>query len=140
MEDLGAHAGRRVVDNGVSTTPDSTLAALESVAEPVTLLVGGQLKRGLPVDPLVRAAARRGTTVVAFGSAAGELVDRFGAEGVDARAVDTVAEAVRTGLALTPRGGTLLFSPACASFDAYLNFRERALEFRRRLAGADEPR
>jgi UDP-N-acetylmuramoylalanine-D-glutamate ligase len=34
-------------------------------------------------------------------------------------------------------GEALLFSPAAASFDAYLNFRERALAFRRALPPID---
>jgi UDP-N-acetylmuramoylalanine-D-glutamate ligase len=36
-------------------------------------------------------------------------------------------------------GEELLFSPACASFDAYRNFRDRALAFRRALPKADPP-
>lgn len=44
-QSLGRIDGIHVVDNGVSTTPDSTLAALESVPEPCTLMLGGQAKR-----------------------------------------------------------------------------------------------
>ena len=131
---LGELQGRRVLDNGVSTTPDSTLAALESLAGPVTLLLGGQRKRGLDFEPLARAAAARAARVVTFGASAGELRDRFAAAGCDARAVDLLDEAARTALSITEPGGDLLFSPACASFDAYLNFQERALHFRRALA------
>ena len=35
--------------------------------------------------------------------------------------------------------GPVLFSPACASFDAYANFRARALAFRAALPDADGP-
>ena len=45
----------------------------------------------------------------------------------------SVEDAAARGLDLTPEGGTLLFSPACASFDAYPNFRARALAFRAAL-------
>jgi UDP-N-acetylmuramoylalanine-D-glutamate ligase len=34
----------------------------------------------------------------------------------------------------------LLFSPACASFDQYANFKERALAFRRSLPARDAAR
>jgi UDP-N-acetylmuramoylalanine--D-glutamate ligase len=50
-QDLGVHGGRRVWDNGVSTTPDSTIAVLRSLARPLVVLIGGQ-KKNLPLDEL----------------------------------------------------------------------------------------
>ncbi|MDA1264879.1 MAG: UDP-N-acetylmuramoyl-L-alanine--D-glutamate ligase [Planctomycetota bacterium] len=130
VESLGEVRGVRVVDNGVSTTPDSTLSALETIDGPCTLLMGGQSKEGLPFDGLVAAVRDRGTRIVAFGKAAPALVAAFG-EVVEVAA--SVEDAAARGLDLTPEGGTLLFSPACASFDAYPNFRARALAFRAAL-------
>ncbi|MEE8469615.1 MAG: UDP-N-acetylmuramoyl-L-alanine--D-glutamate ligase [Planctomycetota bacterium] len=135
-EPLPDRDGRAVLDNGVSTTPDSTLSALESVQGTCTLLVGGQLKRDLPLTQLARAVAARGARAVAFGSGAGELAEAFADAGAMVEAVDTLQEAVTRGWAATPRGGTLLFSPACASFDAYPNFQARALAFRAALETA----
>ena len=126
---LGEAGGVRVVDNGVSTTPDSTVAALGEVTDPCTLLVGGRRKRSLAFDDLVTAARERRVRVVAFGEAGGELAQLFGEGGVEARAVAGVEEAVEHGLEGTPAGGVLLFSPACSSFDAYPNFRSRAAAF-----------
>ena len=94
------------------------------------MLVGGQLKRDLPLTDLARAVAQRGARAVTFGKGAGELAEAFAQAGAMVEAVDTVEEAVTRGLAATPLGGTLLFSPACASFDAYPNFQARALAFR----------
>ncbi len=133
LEDLGEHAGRRVLDNAVSTTPDSTIAALRSLAGPCTLLCGGQAKR-LPLDELAAELARRGDAVVTFGAAAGELERAFAAAGARAVAGGALADAVALALERTPAGGTLLFSPACASFDAFANFRARAEAFRAALA------
>jgi UDP-N-acetylmuramoylalanine--D-glutamate ligase len=47
------------------------------------------------------------------------------------------AEAAREGLSWARAGDTVLFSPACASFDAHANFKERALVFRGALGAAD---
>ena len=41
-----------------------------------------------------------------------------------------MADAVETAWSKSNAGDALLFSPAAASFDAYRNFRERALDFR----------
>lgn len=133
LQDLGQIDGRRVVDNGVSTTPDSTLAALEGLHGPCTLLIGGQDKLGLPFTGLAARAAELRTHVITFGAAGKDLARRFNDAGTSAEAVETVEQAAAAGLRATPEGGTLLFSPACASFDAYSNFRARALAFRTAL-------
>src|SRR5262245_22080784 len=64
LEDLGFFDGHRVIDNGVSTTPDSTLSALLSMRPGFTLLVGGKAK-ALPVDELVDACRGRARRVIA---------------------------------------------------------------------------
>lgn len=132
MQDLGTYAGHRVWDNGVSTTPDSTLAVFGSLAPGFTLLVGGKHK-DLPLDDLIEAARGRVRRVVSFGKAAELLRDAFAAAGIPAQAVETVPQAVETALEGLREGEELLFSPACASYDQYLNFQERAQAFRHSL-------
>jgi UDP-N-acetylmuramoylalanine--D-glutamate ligase len=136
LEDLGERAGLRVVDNGVSTTPDSTLAALAEVAPRATLLIGGQAKRGLAWGPLAALARERGALAIAFGASADEIAQAFGEAGAAVETVPGVQAAVARAFAADrPRAGAgpVLFSPACASFDAYPNFRARALAFRAAL-------
>ncbi|MEX1026195.1 MAG: UDP-N-acetylmuramoyl-L-alanine--D-glutamate ligase [Planctomycetota bacterium] len=131
-QDLGLWAGRRVVDNGVSTTPDSTAAVLLEQPAGTVLLAGGAAKR-LPLEGLARLAAARDVRTFAFGAAAQRLADAWRAAGAHVEPEPTFAAAVERAFRATPVGGTLLFSPACASFDAFPNFRERALTFRRLL-------
>jgi UDP-N-acetylmuramoylalanine--D-glutamate ligase len=130
MEDLGVVRGHRVWDNGVSTTPDSTLSALESLAGPCVLLCGGRSKAELPLAELAERARGRVRCVAAFGESAPLLAERFGAAGVPAVPRPTLREALAAAFESAEPGDALLFSPACASFDAYTNFRERALELR----------
>lgn len=132
LEDLGTYRGHRVWDNGVSTTPDSTISALLALEPGATLLVGGKPK-ALELDELVRVARDRARRVVVFGAAASAFPAAFRAAGVETWGAPTVEGAVEEAFARMGPGEELLFSPACASFDAYLNFRERALAFRRAL-------
>lgn len=132
MQDLEPHRGRRIVDNGVSTTPDSTISALELLPAKTVLLVGGKAK-DLPLDQLVELAERRETHVVAFGADGPRLARVLNEGGARAELVVDFDRAVERAVRRTPIGGTLLFSPACASFDAFSNFRERALRFRETL-------
>ena len=128
MQDLGVRGGVRVIDNGVSTTPDSTAAVLCDVPPTSLLLLGGQAKR-LDYSPLARAVAGRELRVFVFGAARNLLESVLAEAGVEARAFDTLEDATAAALGSAPSGGVLLFSPACASFDAFTNFRARAERF-----------
>ncbi|TAJ08071.1 MAG: UDP-N-acetylmuramoyl-L-alanine--D-glutamate ligase, partial [Planctomycetota bacterium] len=136
MQELGVRAGHRVIDNGVSTTPDSTLAALADMREPVVLLCGGKAKN-LPLDELVECARSKVALALCFGAAAEPLARAFAARGVDAQAVADVPTAVARAFERAREGQAILFSPACASFDAYLNFEQRAQHFRACLPPRD---
>jgi UDP-N-acetylmuramoylalanine--D-glutamate ligase len=132
-QDLGTvgHAKIRVIDNAISTTPDSTRSVLRSLVGPVTLLVGGRSK-GQDPSRMVAEAKRNTAKVLCFGEAAEELQAAFAGAGLDAYAFATMEEAVQratTDLA----SPTLLFSPACSSFDAFSNFEQRAKAFRQAL-------
>lgn len=132
LEDLGTFRGVRVIDNGVSTTPDSTLGVFPSIAPGFTLLVGGKAKN-LPLEEMIAESRGRVARVVAFGSARDLFAQAYRAAGFEAHAAATVEEAVAIAFAHLSAGETLLFSPACASFDAYLNFQDRAQAFRKAL-------
>ena len=42
---------------------------------------------------------------------------------------DTLNDAFDSAISIATQGDTILFSPACASFDQYLNFEERGKHF-----------
>lgn len=138
LEPLAPVAGHPVWDNGVSTTPDSTVSALLALDPGLTLVAGGAPK-DLPLDELLRVASQRARRVVLFGAAAPRWSPRFRATGLEVHAVPDVPAAVALALERAAPGEALLFSPAAASFDAYPNFRARAEEFRRALARPLEP-
>lgn len=136
LEDLGVRRGHRVWDNGVSTTPDSTISVLRSIAPGCTLLCGGQAK-SLPLEELVLVARGRARRAIVFGHSADAFGAAFRAAGIEVLSAASVESAVETAFEEMEKGEELLFSPAAASFDAYLNFRERAWAFRRALPPLD---
>lgn len=138
LEDLGIVAGRRVHDNGVSTTPDSTISALRSLAPGCTLLAGGRAKR-LPLEELAAVCAEHTARVVAFGEARTLFGDAFEAAGARVERAETLEAAVELAFAGTDPGDEILFSPAGSSFDAFGNFRERAAAFREAVARQNRP-
>jgi UDP-N-acetylmuramoylalanine--D-glutamate ligase len=132
MQDLGIFRGHRVVDNGVSTTPDSTISAVLSMRPGFTLLLGGKPKN-LPLAELAAALRGRARRVGVFGAAVGSFPGPLRAAGLECFEARALADVLAEAFARMAPEEELLFSPACASFDAYLNFRERALAFRAAL-------
>lgn len=131
MQDLGNFQGVRVIDNGVSTTPDSTVSLLRSLPGTSVLIAGGKAK-DLPIDELRDEIAAKVDTLILFGDTADDWSGQLQGRRATLTA-PSVEEAVHLGLTLAARGDTLCFSPAAASFDAFANFRERAKTFRAAL-------
>lgn len=139
LQDLGAFAGHRVWDNGISTTPDSTISALLALDGRPALLCGGQAKADLSLDELAKVAARRARRAVTFGASAEPLAEALRAAGVEVLAVRELAAAVEALWQRLEPGEPVLFSPACASFDAFRNFGDRARHFRECVARLASP-
>jgi UDP-N-acetylmuramoylalanine--D-glutamate ligase len=129
LQDLGLFSGRRVIDNAVSTTPDSTISALRALPHGTVLVLGGRLK-SLPLEELASVARERVAHAVAFGEGGPNFAAALRAGGIPVDVVATVEEAVARALQRGVPGANVLFSPAGSSFDAYGNFEERAAAFR----------
>jgi UDP-N-acetylmuramoyl-L-alanine---L-glutamate ligase len=130
------------IDDSISTTPESTLAALEAFANrDVVLLAGGQ-DRGQDYTGLAEALARRGAAVVGMPTTGGRIVGAARAAGLPAeRAFDAgdLESAVERAIELAVPGGVILLSPAAPSYDRFRNFEERGDRFRDLAGQADAP-
>ena len=103
----------------------AALAAIDGV-EGAVLIAGGRAK-GVDLSPL-RSRAGRLAGVVAIGESADEIASVF--EGsVPVRRSGSIEEATTEALALSPRPGTVLLAPACASWDMFRDYAERGDRF-----------
>lgn len=129
MEEIGLVDGVRAIDDSKATNPASTIAALAAIDGPTVLLLGGRSK-GAGYEALREAietsAIRR---IVLFGEAGERLAGLL--EGHPFDCVSDVEAAVRVGFEAARPGDTLVFSPACSSFDQFRSFEERGEEFTR---------
>jgi UDP-N-acetylmuramoylalanine--D-glutamate ligase len=133
LEPVAERAGVLWVNDSISTTPESTLAALASFPGREIVLIAGGQDRGQDYTQLGRALADAGTTVVGVPTTGPRLLvaarDAGAAGGRTIDALDMQA-AVAVAGALAREGGVVLLSPAAPSYDSYRNFEERGERFR----------
>lgn len=123
-------SGRRFYNDTTSTTPESTIAALEALGGNVWLLAGGSDK-GIDFCPMTAEIAKNSCGAAFFGAVASTLDGRMAA--LDAKfphtAVETMGDALEWAWRRSRPGDAIVLSPACASYDQFQNFRRRGEKF-----------
>ncbi len=135
LELVGEFNGTRFYNDSNSTTPEATVAALAGFAGPRVLIAGGYDKL-LDMAPVARAAAASAEVLITLGQTGPALAQKTRQESVCAgrtvvvREVGSLGEAVAAAVELSMPGMVVLFSPACASYDMFENYRERGDAFK----------
>ena len=130
-ETVAAGHGVRWINDSKGTNVGATVAAIEGIGAsgPLVLIAGG-LGKGADFSPLLAPARRHVRCAVLIGRDAARLAEVLrGCTEIRhapdlAAAVDVASEAARA-------GDSVLFSPACASFDMFTDYEARGEEFRR---------
>lgn len=122
--------GVRWYNDSISTTPVSTIAAIEAFDEPKIIIAGGYDK-GLPFDELGAAITRKAKAAVLIGQTADAIIRTIDTQGgkIQVKKASTMARAVEIAGELAQDGDVVLLTPACASYDMFRNFQERAEVF-----------
>jgi UDP-N-acetylmuramoylalanine--D-glutamate ligase len=137
QQELGALDGVTYVDDSISTTAESAMAALAAyVGRDITIIVGGfdrQIDYGKLVEKLAGGAAR---TVICFGESGARIqaalcnaLEHRKGHACDIYRASTMSDAVAHAKMATPQGGVVLLSPAAPSYGYYANFIERGRDF-----------
>jgi UDP-N-acetylmuramoylalanine--D-glutamate ligase len=128
--------GVQFYNDSKGTNVASTIKALESFDERVVLIAGGKGK-GQDFAPLATTARGRVAHAVVIGEDGPKIAAALSAVGIPVSAAATMQAAIETGRAHAGRGGVVLLSPACASFDMFDNYEHRGDVFKK-LVGALE--
>ena len=129
--ELGEKDGVLYVDDSISTTPQSTVAALNVYSgRRVTLIAGGH-DRGIDYAPLADALAGRDIAgVICMGPSGKRIFDLVQSKGAPpAHLAATMDDAISLARRLTPAGGAILLSPAAPSYGMFKDFIERGSAF-----------
>lgn len=135
IEYSGTLNGVRFYNDSKATNTDSMAVALRSFSEPIVLIAGGRDKKGDFAGLLDRVQGRV-ATVVTIGEAGptiraawGGAVDNWVEAG---RSFERAVEAAYQ--EATARGGIVLLSPGCASYDMFRDYEDRGRRFKTLVA------
>ena len=128
LEVVGEYGGVRYINDSIATAPDRTMAALEALAGPLIVILGGYDKH-LDYAELGRALTDRVRMAVVLGQT-GPAIARAIGPGPAVLEARSLEEAVALARRHARPGDTVLLSPAAASYDMFRNFEERGERFR----------
>ncbi len=128
LQEVHAGGGWRFVNDSIATTPESAMAGLLAISGPLAVILGGSDK-GADFALLARCVASRGARPVLIGQTAPAIRSRLAEVGVAAEIRASLESALAHAVDLLPDGGTVLLSPACASFDMFRGFEDRGERF-----------
>lgn len=125
---VGTWEGVNWINDSKGTNVGATLAAINGVEGPVVLIAGGQGK-GADFSALGAAVDRSVKTAVLIGEDA-TVIEATISGHTEVVVADSLNQAVELAAAHTLPGDTVLFSPACASFDMFESYEHRGNRFR----------
>ena len=126
---IGSWKGIKWINDSKGTNVGATLSAINSVDSPTVLIAGGQGK-GADFKPLGAAIDQSIKAVVLIGEDALNI-RAFLSPHKNVKMANSLAEAVENAAGLAEEGDTILFSPACASFDMFDSYEDRGDVFRK---------
>ena len=132
LQDLGAHHGMHWVDDAISTTPESTIAAIHALSPNIKILICGGKDRGLDFTNLGEVIdASSLEHVIVMGESGPRMAQAISKKTVHRvnsleQAVEKAKYEIRNTKYEIP---ICLLSPASPSYDQFTNFEEKGDRF-----------
>lgn len=128
MEPVATVRGVEFINDSKATNVNSTWYALESMARPTILILGG-IDKGNDYSLIEELVKEKVKAIVCMGIDNKKIHEAFDAM---VRVVDTdsAEDAVQVSYSLATPGDVVLLSPACASFDLFKNYEDRGKQFK----------
>ncbi len=144
LEFVGEFKGVKFYNDSYSTTPETSIAGVDSFECPTVLIAGGRDKGADYCDWALRVLLKPSLRVIVL---MGEVADKMEkaltkaenqlgeAEGSPTKILlrNNMEEAVVDAYAESEEGGVVVLSPGAASFDMYKNYKERGDDFVRNV-------
>ena len=129
LEFVAKISGISFINDSKATNVNSTWYALESVAAPVVLILGG-VDKGNDYSMLKDLVQHKVKAIVCLGKDNRRIHDAFENDVEIIVNTFSAQEAAQVAYHLAKKGDTVLLSPACASFDLFKNYEDRGNQFK----------
>ena len=131
LEPVGEVDSVLYINDSKGTNPEATIKAVEAYMDKSIVLIAGGMDKGSSFSELAHVLTGLRCQIVVFGETAEKIKETVIEAGInDCYLVKDLEEAVELSRKLSSRGGIVLLSPACASWDMYKNYEERGDHFR----------
>ena len=132
LDIIGKYKDITFVDDSISTTPETAIAALKALdkGQNLTLLAGG-FDRGQDYQGLAQyiSAIKQRCHIITLPDTGKRIAQEADKYAIKVAEAENMADAVKTAFEITPSGGTVILSPAAPSYNCYKNFEERGQDF-----------
>lgn len=129
LEVVGNVHGIEFINDSKATNVNSTWYALESMSNPVILILGG-VDKGNDYSMLNDLVKEKVKAIICLGTDNKKIIKAFGNIIETITEAKSAKEAVAQAYKLGKKGDTVLLSPACASFDLFENYEDRGVQFK----------
>lgn len=121
-------------NDSFSTTPETAVAAIDAFQKPVILIAGGS-EKGSDFKVLgEKIAGSAVKTIILIGLMASRIKQAVQKAGFKGKIIFQPSQEMKTIVRLAfqeaKSGEVVLLSPACASFDLFINYKDRGLQFK----------
>jgi UDP-N-acetylmuramoylalanine--D-glutamate ligase len=129
LEVVGNVHGIEFINDSKATNVNSTWYALESMNNPVILILGG-VDKGNDYSMLNELVRSKVKAIICLGADNKKIIKAFTGMVDTILEAKSAKEAVAQAYKLGKKGDTVLLSPACASFDMFENYEDRGTQFK----------
>jgi len=128
-------AGVKYYNDSFSTTPETAIAAIRSFSQPEIIILGGSDKGSdyteLGKEIVTRENIKAVVLIGQMGSKIKDSIEKAGNfKGEFLEGAKNMTEIVNQVKTIAKEGDVVLLSPSCASFDMFLNYKERGFLFK----------
>ncbi len=121
--------GVKYFNDSKGTNVAAVMKSIESFANPIILIAGGRDKEG--DFSLLRSLVKEKVKAVVLIGEAKEKIKNALKDVTETLIAEDFEEAIYTAREIAVKGDVVLLSPACASFDMFINFEDRGRQFKK---------
>lgn len=129
MEVVAEINGISYINDSKATNIDAVFFALKAMEKPVIWIVGGTDK-GNDYEPLMELVEEKVKAIICLGVDNTKILEAFSTTIKIIEEINSAQQAVHVASTYAEQGDVVLLSPACASFDRFVNYEARGDQFR----------